>query len=149
MIKLSASPGQIWQDDCYYLDRQSGECMRKYLLVLAVTQDVDTLGVVFTSRPNGLTVDPACSLGPPRAGYFIGTPGGVFHKPTWVDFASLELLDSYDLELHIRQGRKKLLAQKLESSLLCGVVRCLLQSEDITLRQSRWLSDTAILWGCP
>lgn len=30
---LAAHPGQIWRDDCYYLDRKTGEYQRKYLLV--------------------------------------------------------------------------------------------------------------------
>lgn len=148
MPAVAVSPGQIWQDDCYYLDRQTGECMRKYLLILATDQHADSLGIVFTSRPNGLTEEPACSLGPPRAGFFIGTPGGVFQKPTWMDFASLDLLDNYDFSRHVAQGRKKLLAQKLEPPIFCGILRCLLQSDDVTLRQARWLSETALLLGC-
>ena len=35
MPKVAVSPGQIWQDDCYYLDTQTGECRRKFLLILA------------------------------------------------------------------------------------------------------------------
>ena len=32
------APEQIWQDDCYYFDSTTGECMRKYVLVLAIDQ---------------------------------------------------------------------------------------------------------------
>jgi hypothetical protein len=26
---VAAQPGQIWRDDCYYLNRKTGECQRK------------------------------------------------------------------------------------------------------------------------
>lgn len=149
MAKGPAVPGQIWQDDCYYLDRQTGECRRKFIVILAVDSCGDALTAVFTSKPNGLTESPACSLGPPRAGYFMGVPGGQFQKPTWVDFSSLEMLDVADLKLHIATGRTRLLGQTVERLTLCAVLRCLLQSDDITGREARWLGDTVSALGCP
>ena len=142
------APGQIWRDDCYYLDHTTGECMRKYFLVLADCGSGDALTAVFTSKPNGLTETPACNLGPPRAGYFVGAPGGVLHVPTWVDFNSLAVLDAADLKTHITTSRTSLLKQTLPTETLCGVIRCLLQSDDITRRQAKWLFDTASQLGC-
>lgn len=96
-----ATAGQIWQDDCYYLDSQTGQCMRKFVLVLAVdTQSGDSVTVVFTSKSNGLPENPACYIGNPRSGYYLGLLGGLLNKPTWVDFSCLETLDSDDLKLH-------------------------------------------------
>lgn len=149
MVKIAVTPGQIWRDDCYYLDKQSGECKRKYVLILASDAAGEALTAVFTSKANGLTELPACSLGPPRAGYFIGTPGGVLLKPTWVDFNSLEILDADDLALHVGSGRTRLVQQPIGRQTLCAVLRCLLQSDDISLRQARWLGDTAAALGCP
>jgi hypothetical protein len=34
----------------------------------------DVISAVFTSKPNGLREHPPCDHGPPRAGYFVGTP---------------------------------------------------------------------------
>ncbi|HJV25332.1 MAG TPA: hypothetical protein VJ673_06580 [Aromatoleum sp.] len=149
MAKAPAAPGQIWQDDCYYLDQQTGECRRKFVVVLAVDGCGDALTAVFTSKPNGLTENPACSLGPPRAGYFVGVPGGQFPKPTWVDFSSLEMLDVADLELHVATGRTRLLNQKVQPPTLCAILRCLLQSDDITGREARLLGDIAAALKCP
>ena len=148
MTKLAVAPGQIWQDDCYYLDRQTGECKRKYVLVLA-TNSGDAVTAVFTSKPNGLTENPVCSLGPPRAGFFAGVPGGVLNLPTWIDFSSLDILDGFDLNTHVSSGRTRLLAQKLPAQILCGVLRCVLQSEDITGRQARWVGNTIAALNCP
>lgn len=148
MAAIAVAPGQIWQDDCYYLDRQTGGCKRKYVLILAADAG-DALTAVFTSKPNGLTEKPACNLGPPRAGFFVGVPGGVFGQPTWVDFNSLEMLDAADLALHVATGRTHMLTQTLNTAMLCAVLRCLLQSDDITQRQARWLGDTAAVLNCP
>lgn len=144
-----ATPGQIWRDDCYYLDRSTGECQRKYVLVLAVDPvGKDCVTAVFTSRPNGLTESPPCSSGPPRAGYYVGTPGGVMNKHTWVEFSSMEMLDDADLQRHINDKRKTPLTQRLDASVFCGVLRCALHSDDLTRRQARLLGDLAAGLGC-
>lgn len=151
MAGASATPGQLWQDDCYYLDPKTGECKRKYLLVLAVdakTQDAVT--VVFTSQPNGLPDHPACFIGNPRSGYYVGIPGGVFFKETWLDFNSLKTLDADDFALHIKQNRKSLVAQTLSSAHLCAALRCIMQmQDDITKQQLRLLGDTVAHLKCP
>jgi hypothetical protein len=150
MASIIVSVGQIWRDDCYYLDRNSGGCKRKYVLILATNhKSGDVLTAVFTSKPNGLTETPVCSLGPPRAGYFVGMLRGIFTKPTWVDFSSINTLDTHDLELHIRCGRKTLSVQLLPSNICCAVLRCASQSEDITNRQLSWIDDTIASLNCP
>ncbi len=150
MAGVAAAAGQIWQDDCYYLDTVTGKCMRKYVLVLAVEpKSGDCVTAVFTSKSHGLKENPPCSLGPPRAGYFVGVPGGALTQPTWVDFSSVTTLDSYDLALHERSGRKKLLGFFLPQQVFCAALRCALQSEDVALREARWMADTAANLGCP
>lgn len=146
----AAEPGQIWRDDCYYLDRKTGECQRKYLLVLAVDpRSGDTVTTVFTSKPNGLVEQPACNLGPPRTGYFVGAPGGVLTLPSWVDFNSLQDLDADDLTKLTRSGRLCKVPQTLPTQLLCAVLRCVLQSDDLTGRQARLVGDVAAALRCP
>ncbi len=147
---VPARAGQIWRDDCYYLDRQTGQCQRKYVLVLAVdARSGDAVTAAFTSKSHGLSERPACSLGPPRAGYFAGTPGGVLAVPSWVDFSSLQDLDAHDLQLQQRSLRITLLAQTLPTPLFCAVLRCLLGHDDLTGRQARLLGDVAAALHCP
>lgn len=149
MVGLNLAPAQIWQDDCYYLNEETGRCERKYWIILAVSPDEeDLVTAVFTSKSNGLIESPACSLGPPRAGYYVGAPGNILLLPTWVDFSSVKFLDVYDLKLHIKQKRTHLTSQTLSSNLFCGVLRCTLQSEDISKRQASWIGDTAESLGC-
>jgi hypothetical protein len=133
--------GQIWRDDCYYLDSETGECKRKFVLTLAVEPSGDTLTAVFTSRPNGLPEEPACSHGPPRAGYFMGVLGQPLVKPTWVDFSSVETLDEMDLKIHLKDGRKTPVELSIGPDLLCLIIRCLIQSEDLTKRQIKLLGN--------
>lgn len=149
MPGAAVAAGQVWQDNCYYFDSQTGKCMRKFVLVLAVEpKSGDCVTAVFTSKSHGLTEDPACSLGPPRAGYFVGVPGGALTKPTWVDFSSVTTLDNSDLAAHARTGRKNLTSPTLPVKTFCAVLRCVLQCEDITLRESRWIADTAASLSC-
>lgn len=146
----AAQPGQIWRDDCYYLNRKTGECERKYLLVLAVDpRQSDLVTAVFTSKSHGLTEDPACSLGPPRAGYFVGAPGGVLTQPSWVDFSSLQDLDLLDLRRQQVSGRTTQTANVLPTPLFCAVLRCLLGWDDLTGRQGRLIGDVAASMRCP
>jgi hypothetical protein len=146
-----AAPGQIWQDDCYYLDQQTGECKRKYMIVLAVDESTgDAVTVVFTSQPNGLPETPACHIGNPRSGYYLGVLGGTFFKETWLDFKGLETLDSDDLALHAKTGRKTLLKQSLPQTTFCATLRCIMQmQDDITKQQWRLLGNTIAKLGCP
>lgn len=147
---VAAQPGQIWRDDCYYLDRNTGACQRKYVLVLALDpRSGDLVTVVFTSKPNGLVEQPACNLGPPRAGYFVGAPGGVLTLPTWVDFSSLQDLDASDLAKLQRGGRMSLLPQPLSEPLFCAALRCVLQCDDLTGRQARLVGNVAAALRCP
>jgi len=148
-LKRIAAASQIWRDDCYYLNRQTGACERKYVLVLAVDgSSGDAVTAVFTSKPNGLTVQPPCSSGPPRAGYFVGAPGGVLQVPSWTDFSSIDTLDEADLRRHIRDGRKTLLTQSLVPDVFCAVLRCALRS-DVTRRQARFIGDVITSMNCP
>jgi hypothetical protein len=149
-MAFSAAVGQIWQDDCYYLDKSTGECKRKYVLVLAVDSKTgDSVTVVFTSQPNGLPDNPACYIGFPRSGFYLGIPGGVFYKETWLDFNSLETLDSDNFADQIRKGQKSLLKENLPSPTFCAALRCIMQmQEDITKQQWRLLGDTVAALNC-
>jgi hypothetical protein len=140
--------GQIWQDDCYYLNRETGECERKYLLVLA-TDGNDGITAAFTSRSNGLPTEPACWQGNPRCGYYIGAPGGVLHKDSWVDFNSIALLEERDRVRYLQTQRIQLLPQTLASQVFCGVLRCVLGYQDLMRRHGRLIGDTAAALNCP
>lgn len=123
--------------------------MRKYVLVLAVEiNSNDSVTAPFTSKSNGLNETPPCSLGPPRSGYYVGTPGGVLSMPTWVDFSNLNILDVYDLNLHVKSGRTALIPQSLPLDTFCMVLRCALQFEDTTMRQAKWIGDTVETLNC-
>jgi hypothetical protein len=150
MASIKVVPSQIWQDDCYYLDTVTGECKRKYVLVLAVEmKSGDSVTAVFTTKSNGLPETPACFLGPPRAGYFCGIPGGNLGQESWVDFSSVVTLDNADLAAHVKANRTKLLAQTLAPETFCAVLRCVLRTNDITMRQARWIGDAVAALGCP
>lgn len=143
-------PNTLWRDEQYYLNKETGELMPKYVLILAVSDDGDdALSAVLTSKPNGLREEPACDLGPPRAGFFLGVPGGVLGQPTWVDFSSAEDQEAWTFQKRIKSGRVNSTNVTLDMRLYCNVLRCLRQSEDLAKKQHRWLADTLQLVGCP
>lgn len=66
-----------------------------------------------------------------------------------VDFSSVQTLDHADLAMHVKSGRTRLLVLSLAPPAFCKVLRCLLQSSDITGRQAKWIADAAASLGCP
>lgn len=143
MNKPRYAPGQIWRDECYYLDAVTQSCKPKYFAILALSGDqTDFLTAVLTSKPNGLTEHPACCLGPPRAGFYLGVLGGPLQKPTWIDFSSLRTMEDRDLNLLIQQKRTTIVEVSLETRQLRSALECLRQSDDISGRQARWIADT-------
>lgn len=149
MATVTPEAGQIWRDDCYYFDQVTGECKRKFVLVPAVDpRSQDLVTAVFTSKSHGLADDPTCSLGPPRAGYYVGIAGESLPLESWVEFSSVDTLDIDDLIIHASSGRKRLIDQRLSAPMFCAVLRCVLQSPDISQRQTRWIGDTAAALGC-
>ncbi len=140
---ITLVPGDIWCDFAYYRDAQNNY-HKKYLLVLSdVPGSGDGLVAVFTTKPNGLNTNPPCSLGNPREGYYVGVQGGVLKQESWVAFDSLDFLD----ESEVNSLKKE--EQSIPSPLLCMVLRCLLQSPDITNSQARYIGDTAARLSCP
>jgi hypothetical protein len=146
----NVSPGQIWRDACYYFHAETGECMPKYLLVLAVDATRgESITAVFTSKPHGLPTDPPCWQRAPRAGFYVGIPGGSLQKETWVDFSSIRALDDADLANHIAQGRTTLLQLQLPQLQFCSVLRCARGIDDLTIRHDRVIGDLIAHLNCP
>lgn len=136
-------PGSVICDPSYYLDHQTGRLRTKYLLVLAnIPSAGDILVAVFTTKPNGLKTVPPCTLGHPREGYYVGIPGGELMQESWIVFDSLDFLEASEAE------GKETLALVISNQLLCQILRCLLQSSDVTSRQAKHLGDTAAELAC-
>ncbi len=140
----------LWCDSRHYLDEETGEYKRKYVLILATSPSGDeALSAVLTSKSNGLREEPACDPGPPRAGYFVGVPGGGLMKLTWVDFSGVKDQDDFEFKKLLKNGRITPMDLVLPVDVFCGVLRCLSKSEDINNRQHRWLAATIMSQGCP
>lgn len=142
------APNQIWLDNAYYRNADTGAWMPKYVLVMATEPKHDcSVTAVFTSKPNGLGTDPACSMSHPRTGYYVGAPGGVLYKETWVDFATVAETDNDLIRKAEKAGRMTLTQQTLDAIAFCAVLRCALGLQDLSNRNWRWINDTAALLG--
>lgn len=82
-------------------------------------------------------------LGHPREGYYVGIPGAELTRESWIAFDSLDFLDESEAR------RKEMLALVIPNHLLCQILRCLLQSSDVTFLQAKHLGDTAAELACP
>ncbi len=140
----------MWCDSRYYLDKETGEYMPKYVLILATSPcGNNAFSAVLTSKANGLREEPACDPGPPRAGYYVGVPGRGLIKPTWVDFSSVKDEDDFEFKKLINSGRITPIDLTLPGAVFFGVLRCLSKSEDINNRQHKWLATTIMSLGWP
>jgi hypothetical protein len=75
--------------------------------------------------------------------HYVGVPGGVLTQESWVAFESLDFVDE------IEGSRLEKVRGTIATPLLCKVLRCLLQSDDITTSQARHIGNTAARLGCP
>ena len=138
----------LWLDSRYYLNQETGRYMPKYVLIIATSPNGnDALSAVLTSKANGLREEPACDPGPPRAGYYIGVPGGILYKPTWVDFSSVKDQDDFEFKKLIDNGRIASTEIALSKFIFYGILCCLSKSEDINNRQRKWLAATIAAQG--
>jgi hypothetical protein len=143
-------PGEIWCDNAFYPDSGTGQDRRKYIIVLSeMSPSQDAIVAVFTTKPNGMTDIPPCSLGHPREGYYVGIPGGILLKESWIPFDSLRCLEDWEISKMIRSGRFAFQTMVIPTLLLCRALRCLLQSENISNAQARQIANTAAGLSCP
>ena len=146
--QIAVRAGQIWCDQEYYLDQKTKQFQSKYVLTLAIADHGDIVHAVFTSKANGLTDKPACSTGIPRAGFYVGIIDRLFHKETWVDFSSIQILDCKDLQNHLHSKKKVSIDETLDEKLFCEILRCAIQSEDITHRTKKYIYQAIAACDC-
>jgi hypothetical protein len=141
------SVGEIWLDTKYYYDGVS--YFPKYVIVLAVDPSGDAIVVRLTTKSNGLPENPACHHGVPRCGYFVGVPGAApLHRKTWVAFDDFFDLEARFIHASIQNARYVLTGTTLHPGVYCGLLRCAIQSDDISKKQRNWVYTTIAACGC-
>ncbi len=127
--------GEIWTHLQYELS--DGSYKPKHLIILGERNHrFEVLYARLTSRPNGLPDNPPCYHGNPRSGYYLGVPGGILNKETWVVFDDIAYLDSRDMRYLTNSN---LMAP---TAIFCSLLRCIQQSEDILGIQYDQIMDT-------
>jgi hypothetical protein len=129
--------GQVWRHATYYMDRETGEQLAKFLLVLGFSKSNDIIYKLLTSRIDHRPILPVCFHGDPRPGFYMGIPQtvGTLSKETWLDLRESEDFDHYDFRTLAGQG---ILTQacELPKSQLCELLECAANAPD-TLRSQR------------
>lgn len=133
--------GDIYRDEQFYTDGQTGQLKPKYLLVLAVPPKGDIVARLITSKHETLrSENPPCHHGDPYPGFYLGIPGGALGKKSWLD---LRRFDDLDADTFHRRMSKQIirLVQRIEGQLLRQALQCAAAAEDTTRLQERHMRD--------
>lgn len=131
--------GCIYHHDAFYANRETGEQLGKYLVVLALPPGDDLVFRVLTSRHADMR-PPGCYRGVPYPGFGLGVPGGELTRPTWVDLREQSDYDSDVFQGRIERGVIRPVMQ-LDAALLRKVIECATGADDTTPRQERHMRD--------
>jgi len=128
--------GEVWKHSEFYCDKDTGEPLPKYLLIIGAEATGDIIYKLLTSRPNGRPCDPACYHGLPYPSYYIGIPqpSGCLCKPTWIDLRESETID-YLVFNSLLDATIVSLEHTISNAELVPILECAAQSDDITKRQ--------------
>ena len=132
--------GDIYRHERFYRDAATGELKPKFLVFLAPTPGEDWVTRLLTSQANMRAEDPACSLGYPYPGFFLGVIGNPLPLKTWVDLRWLADLDSLDVVRMTKLGVMRKVAD-LPVKALRPLLKCAAAADDSTRQQERALRD--------
>jgi hypothetical protein len=142
--------GEVWKHRDFYTDRDTGELLPKYLLVLAIRPDGDVVHRLLTSRPYNRVEDSACSHDDDRPGYFLGVlqPGGDLRLKTWLDLR--ELSDDYDKRDfdNFVASAKLTHAHTIPPEIMCLAMNCAARAPDTTRNQKDHIMRARDSLGC-
>lgn len=128
--------GEVWKNSEFYSDKDTGNPLPKYFLIIGTENTGDIIYKLLTSRSNGRPSDPACYHGLPYPSYYIGTPqpSGCLCKPTWIDLRESETVDCMDFK-RLLHASVVSLEHTISNDELIPILECAAQSDDITKRQ--------------
>lgn len=131
--------GCVYHHDAFYSDRDTGELLGKYLVILALPTGGDVVFRVLTSR-HAHTRPPGCHHGSPYPGFAIGVPGGELDRPTWVD---LREQDDYDTDVFRGRIARQLIRPVLQvdPATLRELLTCAAGADGTTRHQGRHIQD--------
>ena len=136
------NPGEIWRDDAYYPDPDTGELLPKFLLVLGVrAADGDVVYKLLTSRAHGRPETPVCYHGMPYPGYFLGlVTNPLLPLNTWVDLRESEEYDRREFDRFQQAGRLAYV-HTLQGATFIDAARCVAGAPDTLKRQRVVIQD--------
>lgn len=133
-------PGEIYRHERFYTDPQTGELLKKYAVILALTRGGDVVFRLLTSRAHGRPETPPCFHGMPYPGYYLGVLGGTLGTKSWLDLRGQGDYDGECFRLGVRQDRIHLV-MSLPKDLFRAVLDCAARADDTTDAQGRAMLD--------
>jgi hypothetical protein len=145
------SVGEVWEHLGFYADKETGDPLTKYLLVLAIRPDGDIVFRLLTSQEYNRPNDPACIKSGDRPGFFLGIPqpGGKLWKNTWLDLREIE--DDFDALTFERRVNQKqiILTHRFSDAVMCTALSCAAYAEDTTRNQTKHIMNARAALKCP
>jgi hypothetical protein len=139
--------GEIWTDHQFAI--HNGQTIPHHMLVLGVDK-YDATCRLLTTRDYQRPQVAGCQLvGVNQPGFFLGVVGGSPHlqSPTWVNLRGFPDIDLVVWSRH--SGTRFTLTTALDPARLCGVLRCILGSNDLTAREEKRVYASIAALGCP
>lgn len=102
---------------------------------------------LLTSQVHGRPEAHVCYEDDTYPAFFLGTPGGVLQKPTWLDLRFAEDIDERDFTKRVGNGSLSHVLN-VANPILCPALACAANAAATTPRQERliWASRTSL--GC-
>ena len=132
--------GWIYRHDSFYVDRETGQLLPKFLVALAHTPGGDVVARLLTSRANGRPEKPPCYHGDPYPGFYLGVLGGALTTKSWVDLRHLSDFDNADALILMR---KRVITEiaAVPVNALPVLLECVAGANDTTRLQERAIRD--------
>lgn len=144
-----AAVGDVWKHRNFYTDRETGELLPKYLLILAVHANGDITYRLLTSREYNRVTAPACVQEGDRPGYYIGIPMSVapLNLPTWLDLRETDDFDGKSFQAKVTASVLTLMFT-LDTVILCPAMACASYAQDTTKAQKNHIMTARQTLSC-
>lgn len=133
--------GEIYRDEHFYTDEQTGQLKPKFLLLLALPAKGDIVARLITSKYESFRQeDPRCQHGAPYPGFYLGIPGAPLGRKSWVDLRPFDDLDTDSFRQRMAKQIIRLV-RRIEDPLLRQILECAANAEDTTRQQEKHIRD--------
>jgi hypothetical protein len=133
--------GDIYKHENFYSNRETGQLLPKFLLILALPVGGDVVARLLTSQHEGVRSEqPPCHHGDPYPGFYLGVIGSPLVKKSWLDLRPFEDLDVDDFRSKLGKDVIRFISA-LTAVHLRPALECAAGADDTTRQQEQSIRD--------